>query len=165
MEGMEATGMTENQSTGESTPRARDKLRPRDKGRPRPASRRPTGRRTQKQLIGEAAEGIAADFLRAKGLEILERNYLRRLGELDIVARDGDVLVIAEVRTRASNRYGGAAASVDPRKQRRIIRAASQLLQQRRDLARLRVRFDVIAVLEMDREKPRVEWIQHAFLT
>ena len=151
--------MTENQSTEESTPRARDK------GRPRPTSRRPTGRRTQKQLIGQAAEDIAAGFLRAKGLEILERNYLRRLGELDIVARDGDVLVIAEVRTRASDRYGGAAASVDPRKQQRIIRAASQLLQQRRDLARLRVRFDVIAVLDMDRETPRVEWIRHAFLT
>jgi putative endonuclease len=128
-------------------------------------SRAPTGRRTQKQLIGQAAENIAADFLRAKGLEILERNYLRRLGELDIVARDGDVLVIAEVRTRASDRFGGAAASVDPRKQQRIIRAASQLLQQRRDLASLRVRFDVIAVLDMDRETPRVEWIQHAFLT
>jgi putative endonuclease len=156
---MEAIGMTEKQSTEESTPRARDK------GRPRPASRRPTGRRTQKQLIGHAAENIAADFLRAKGLEILERNYLRRLGELDIVARDGDVLVIAEVRTRASDRYGGAAASVDPRKQQRIIRAASQLLQQRRNLARLRVRFDVIAVLDMDRETPRVEWIRHAFLT
>ena len=128
-------------------------------------SRAPTGRRTQKQLIGQVAENIAADFLRAKGLEILERNYLRRLGELDIVARDGDVLVIAEVRTRASDRYGGAAASVDARKQQRIIRAASQLLQQRRDLAQLRVRFDVIAVLEMDRERPRVDWIQQAFLT
>jgi putative endonuclease len=129
------------------------------------ASRMPSGRRTQKQLIGQAAENIAADFLRAKGLEILERNYLRRLGELDIVARDGEVLVIAEVRTRSSDRYGGAAASVDARKQQRIIRAASQLLQQRRDLARLRVRFDVITVSEMDREPPRVEWLQHAFLT
>jgi len=151
--------MIEKQPTEEGTRRARDKRRP------RPASPRPTGRRTQRQLIGQAAENIAADFLRAKGLEILERNYLRRLGELDIVARDGDVLVIAEVRTRASDRYGGAAASVDARKQQRIIRAASQLLQQRRDLAQLRVRFDVIAVLEMDRERPRVDWIQQAFLT
>src|SRR5580704_18981728 len=99
-------------------------------------SRKPTGRRTQKQLIGQAAENIAADFLRAQGLDILERNYLRRMGELDIVARDRDVLVIAEVRTRSSDRYGGAAASVDPRKQQRIIRAASQLLQERRDLSR-----------------------------
>ena len=129
MEGMAATGMTEKQSTEESTPRARDKRRPTDKGGTRPASRRPTGRRTQKQLIGQAAEDIAADFLRAKGLEILERNYRRRLGELDIVARDRGVLVIAEVRTRATDRYGGAAASVDPRKQQRIIRAARAVLQ------------------------------------
>ena len=165
MDGMEATGMTEKQSTEKGTPRARDSLRPRDKGRPQPASHRPTGRRTQKQLVGQAAENIAADFLRAKGLEILERNYLRRLGELDIVARDGDVLVVAEVRTRASNRYGGAAASVDPRKQQRIIRAASQLLQQRKDLARLRVRFDVIVVSNIASEMPAIDWIQHAFLT
>ena len=129
------------------------------------SSRKPTGRRTEKQLIGLAAENIAADFLRAQGLEILERNYLRRLGELDIVARDRDVLVIAEVRTRATALYGGAAASVDPRKQRRLIRAASQLLQQRRDLSQLRVRFDVIAVSEIDAECGRVEWIRHAFLT
>jgi putative endonuclease len=128
-------------------------------------SRRPTGRRTERQRLGQAAENIAADFLRDQGLEILERNYRRRLGELDIVARDRDVLVIAEVRTRASDRYGGAAASVDPRKQQRLIRAASQLLQQRRDLAHLRVRFDVIAVLGTDSERPHVDWIRNAFLT
>jgi putative endonuclease len=129
------------------------------------AKRKPTGRRTQKQLIGQRAENIAAAFLRDQGLEILERNYLRRLGELDIVARDRDVLVVAEVRTRASNRYGGAVASVDLRKQQRLIRAASQLLQQRRDLSRLRVRFDVVAVSDVERQMPRVEWIRHAFLT
>jgi putative endonuclease len=129
------------------------------------AKRKPTGRRTQKQLIGQAAENIAADFLRAQGLDILERNYLRRMGELDIVARDRDVLVIAEVRTRSSDRYGGAAASVDPRKQQRLIRTASQLLQQRKDLAQLRVRFDVVVVSEMEAGCGRVEWIRHAFLT
>ena len=129
------------------------------------AKRKPTGRRTQKQLIGQAAENIAADFFRAQGLDILERNYLRRMGELDIVARDRDVLVIAEVRTRSSDRYGGAAASVDSRKQQRLIRAASQLLQERRDLSRLRVRFDVVVVSEMEAGCGRVEWIRHAFLT
>jgi putative endonuclease len=129
------------------------------------AKRKPTGRRTRKQLLGQAAENIAADFLRAQGLDILERNYLRRAGELDIVARDRDVLVIAEVRTRSSDRYGGAAASVDPRKQQRLIRTASQLLQLRRDLSQLRVRFDVVVVSEMDAGCGRVEWIRHAFLT
>ena len=86
-------------------------------------------------------------------------------GELDIVARDRDVLVIAEVRTRATDRYGGAAASVASRKQQRLIRAAGQLLQQRKNLSHLRVRFDVLAVLDLDREIPRVDWIRHAFLT
>jgi putative endonuclease len=129
------------------------------------AKRKPTGRRTQKQLVGARAEYIAADFLRDQGLEILERNYLRRLGELDVVAREDDVLVIAEVRTRATNRYGGAAASVDSRKQQRLIRAATQLLQQRKDLSHLRVRFDVLAVSDIDGEMPRVDWIRHAFLT
>jgi putative endonuclease len=110
--------------------------------------------------VGRAAENRAADFLRAQGLEILERNYLRRLGELDIVARERDVLVIAEVRCRSSSRFGGAAASVDFRKQRRLVRAASQLLQRRSDLARLPVRFDVICV-----SGPNIEWIRQAFLT
>ena len=122
---------------------------------------RTTGRRTTKQLAGMAAENRAADFLRAHGLEILERNYLRRLGELDIVARDPQgVLVIAEVRARASDRFGGAAASIDFRKQRRLVRAANQLLQQRADLARMPVRFDVICV-----SGPNIEWIRQAFLT
>ena len=129
------------------------------------ASRKPTGRRTQKQLIGQRAENIAADFLRDQGLEILERNYLRRVGELDIVARDRDVLVIAEVRTRRTDRYGGAAASVDPRKQQRLIRATHQLLQQRRDLSHLAVRFDVVAMSGLGGLSPRIDWIRHAFLT
>jgi putative endonuclease len=122
---------------------------------------RATGRRTRQQLIGQRAEDIAADFLRAQGIQVLERNYLRRLGELDIVARQGDTLIIAEVRTRATDRYGGAAASVDFRKQQRLVRAAAQLLQQRKDLSHLRVRFDVLAVSGA----ARIDWIQHAFLT
>ena len=127
--------------------------------------RAPTGRRTANQLLGAAAERIAADYLRAQGLEILELNFRRRLGELDIVAREGDVLVIAEVRTRSSDQFGGAAASVGPAKQTRLIRAAAQLLQQHRELSRLRVRFDVVTVSEVGQETQRVEWIRHAFST
>ena len=113
--------------------------------------------------IGRSAEDIAADFLTAQGLAVLLRNYRRRGGELDLVARDGDVLVIAEVRTRSTDEFGGAAASVDGWKQHKIIRAATQLLQQRNDLARLRVRFDVIVVRGADGARPTVEWLQHAF--
>jgi putative endonuclease len=67
------------------------------------------------------------------------------------------------VRTRATSAYGGAAASVDRRKQRCIARAASLLLQQRRDLASLPVRFDVIVVSDPESSAPTIEWIQHAF--
>jgi putative endonuclease len=118
---------------------------------------------TRRQQSGRRAEELAATFLRDAGCEIVQCNYRRRLGELDIIARHGGVLVVAEVRTRASAAYGGAAASVDRRKQRRIARAASQLLQQRRDLACLPVRFDVIVVSDPQALAPKIEWIQHAF--
>jgi putative endonuclease len=113
--------------------------------------------------IGRSAEDIAADFLVAQGLTVVLRNYRRRGGELDLIAREGDVLVIAEVRTRSTDEFGGAAASVDGWKQHKIIRAATQLLQQRKDLARLRVRFDVIVVRGADSPRPTVEWLKHAF--
>jgi putative endonuclease len=118
---------------------------------------------TVRQQRGRRAEDLAAEFLRAAGCEILQCNYRRRLGELDIVARANEVLVIAEVRTRTGSAYGGAAASVDRRKQQRITRAASQLLQQRPDLARLPVRFDVLVVSDPYGPSPAIEWIQHAF--
>ena len=113
--------------------------------------------------IGRSAEDVAADFLTGHGLTVLLRNYRRRSGELDLVAREGDVLVVAEVRTRSTEEFGGAAASVDGWKQHKIIRATLQLLQQRKDLAQLRVRFDVIVVRGADGQRPTVEWLKHAF--
>ena len=118
---------------------------------------------TARQQSGRRAEELAAEFLRAAGCEIVHCNYRRRLGELDIVALSGGVLVIAEVRTRTSSAYGGAAASVDRRKQQRITRAASQLLQQRADLAALPVRFDILIVSDPFGPAPSIEWIRHAF--
>jgi putative endonuclease len=128
-------------------------------------SRAPTGRRTYRQSVGRKAEDIAVEFLRGQGLEILERNFRRRLGELDIVAQEGDTLAIVEVRTRASDQYGGAAASVGPHKQQKLVRAAAQLLQQRGSLAHLRARFDVIVVTDVWTERPQVQWLRQAFLT
>jgi putative endonuclease len=118
---------------------------------------------TARQQRGQRAEELAAEFLRTAGCEILQCNYRRRLGELDIVARRDGVLLVAEVRTRTSSRYGGAAASVTHAKQRRITRAAQQLLQQRSELARLPVRFDVLVVSDPYGPSPTIEWIQHAF--
>ena len=111
-----------------------------------------------RQQIGQAAEDAAVVFLESQGLEILYRNFRRRAGELDIVARHSDELIIVEVRTRSSEKFGGAAASVDFRKQTKLRRAAALLLQQRKDLAALRVRFDVVAI-----GPAGIEWIKHAF--
>jgi len=112
----------------------------------------------ERQRIGQSAEDSAVEFLRSRGLTVLLRNYRGKVGELDIVARDESTLVVVEVRTRSSDRFGGAAASVDSRKQTKIRRAAALLVQRRRDLAALPVRFDVIAI------GPKgLEWIKHAF--
>jgi putative endonuclease len=118
---------------------------------------------TAAQVLGARAEQLALEYLQGRGLTIVERNYRRRLGEIDLVALDHGVLVIAEVRTRSSAAFGGAAASVDGRKQRRIIRAAAQLLQQNRNYAALPVRFDVLIISGAASAAPAVEWLRHAF--
>ncbi len=107
---------------------------------------------------GSLAENSAAAFLESQGFRIVARNFLRRIGELDVVARAGDLLVIAEVRTRANDQYGGAAASIGHSKQRRIIATASLFRDQHPELRQCRVRFDVLVV-----RNGRVEWLPHAF--
>jgi putative endonuclease len=118
---------------------------------------------TMRQEHGRRAELLACEFLQGHGLELLVRNYRRRLGELDLVLRDGATLVIVEVRTRSRAEFGGAAESIDGLKRRRIVRAAQQLLQRRGELARMPSRFDVVVVHDIASDKPRLEWIRHAF--
>ena len=111
-----------------------------------------------RRQTGSLAENTACAFLEAQGFTIITRNFLRRVGELDVVARAGELLVIAEVRTRASDLYGGAAASIGRAKQRRIAATAGLLLQRHRELRQCRVRFDVLIVRD-----GKVEWLKHAF--
>jgi putative endonuclease len=116
----------------------------------------PSGRRTPAQLAGISAEDRAADHLARHGLEIIARNFRTRLGEIDLVAKEGDVLVFVEVRMRASGSFGGALESITPAKQRRLRAAASQFLQKLRWMPRCR--FDVV-LLEAD----EVRWLRAAF--
>jgi putative endonuclease len=97
-------------------------------------------------VLGRAAEAAAASFLELLGYRLLMTNFRARGGELDIVAQDGDALAIVEVRYRAGDRYGGAAASITFAKRNRIIRAARALLATNPPLARLPARFDVVEV-------------------
>lgn len=96
--------------------------------------------------IGRAAEAAAARHLERIGYQILQNNFRARGGELDVVAIDGAALAIVEVRYRASDRFGGGAASITSDKRRRIIRAARALLATQPLLARMPARFDVVEV-------------------
>lgn len=97
-------------------------------------------------VLGRAAEEAAARFLERQGCRILVANFRAKCGELDLVAQDGEVLAIVEVRYRASDLYGGAAASITRAKRARIIRAARFLLATNPSLAKFPARFDVVEV-------------------
>ena len=95
----------------------------------------------------------------AAGCRILARNARFRDGEVDLIARERDLLVFVEVRMRASARFGGAAVSVNSRKQTRILRAAQHWLFSRYGERWPACRFDVITV----DGNGTIEWIRDAF--
>jgi putative endonuclease len=104
---------------------------------------------------GAAAEALAAEFLVARGLTIVTRNYRCRSGEIDVIARDRDTLVFVEVRLRSSPAFGGAAASITAAKRQRIARAARHYLAM---LGREPpCRFDAILLDALDSQ--RIEWL------
>lgn len=96
-------------------------------------------------VIGASSEDRAVAHLVREGFGIVERNYRCKVGELDIVARDGDVLVFVEVRSRRGTEFGTALDAISWRKQRKVSRVAAAYITLRR--ARFReARFDVIAI-------------------
>lgn len=115
-----------------------------------------------RHLAGSAAEAAAARLLRSHGLERVDANVRYRDGELDLVMRDGGTLVFVEVRYRADDAHGGAAASVTPAKQRRLIRAATRYLAAHPALAAMPCRFDVVCA-SGNPESPALEWLKAAF--
>ena len=112
--------------------------------------------RAARAIAGAKAEALAAEFLAARGMRIVERNFRRRCGELDLVAQDGDTLVFVEVRLRTRSDFGGAAASITAKKRARMTAAASLYL------ARLRstppCRFDAVLLDAID--SARSEWLK-----
>jgi putative endonuclease len=107
---------------------------------------------------GLDSETMAAEFLQGRGLEILVRNYRCRLGEIDLVAREGPTTVFVEVRRRATSAFGGAAASITHAKRAKLVRAARHYLSRLRDVPQCR--FDALLI---EGDPPRIEWIRDAF--
>ncbi|MEI7456877.1 MAG: YraN family protein [Nitrosomonadales bacterium] len=110
-------------------------------------------------MKGPDAEKLAAEFLQQQGLQLLAHNYRSRFGEIDLIMQDGSVLVFVEVRQRSRADYGGAAASIDVHKQRKLISTAQHYLAQLHHTPPCR--FD--ALLIDDAAGCHVQWLKNAF--
>ena len=113
----------------------------------------------ERKAIGQLGEELALAHLLANGLKPLIRNYRCKMGELDLVMMERETLVLIEVRCRSNKDYGGAAASVDWQKQRRLILAAEHLRMKRAELRR-----GNDGPRNADRSRPRLPavWVQPA---
>ena len=116
------------------------------------------------KTVGDRYENKAAEMISAEGLLILSRNFSAKTGEIDIIALDAQSLVFIEVRARSNPYFLSAAASVDRRKQLKILRTAQVFRQRNQQLAHLPCRFDVIAFeARQSRHNHTHRWIRSAF--
>ena len=125
-------------------------------------------RRAPHKQRGDQAENLALEFLLARGLTLIKRNHLCRMGEVDLIMQDGAVTVFVEVRLRSSGNTPGATASadnwvsaaesIDARKQRRIMTAARHYLIGRPDAP---CRFDCVLLSRLDADA--LDWMRDAF--
>ena len=104
------------------------------------------GRRDPRRFLGNAGEAAAERWLRRAGFAIVARGFRARCGEIDLIARDGALVVFVEVKTRTSDAFGRPAESVTARKRGRIARVASAFLA-RSGWAERACRFDVVEVV------------------
>jgi putative endonuclease len=102
-------------------------------------------------LLGRSGEDAAAAHLVRLGCSVLERNFRTRAGEIDLIARRGNLVIFCEVKTRRSSQWGLPAEAVNHRKQQRLRRLAGEWLSARRP-GRVEVRFDVVSVIVADNE-------------
>jgi putative endonuclease len=117
-----------------------------------------------KNNAGLAAEKLAATFLANHGLKLVAQNYHCRFGEIDLIMTDAATLVFVEVKLRSNNQFGGAAASITPQKQQKMILTAQHYLQQYvKNQSQTACRFDAILMNKADLNS--IEWIRNAFET
>ena len=115
----------------------------------------------QKKELGKKGEEIALRFLKKKGYRIIERNYVCKMGEVDIVAKEKDTLAFIEVKTRRTTTFGPPQMAVDQKKQEQLSKAALHFLKEKR-LEEAKARFDVVAILLGPRGE-EIELIRNAF--
>jgi len=116
---------------------------------------------TSRIALGKTGEDLACRELERRGYAILARRYRLRMGEIDIVCRDGRTVVFVEVKAREGKVFGEAAEAVTVTKRRRIVSLATEYLA-RHHLSDQPCRFDVVSI-QMNAGQPKIEVFQGAF--
>ena len=116
---------------------------------------------TRRQEFGRKAETIAIRTLKRGGYKIIEQNYRTRIGEIDIIAKDGKTIAFVEVKARKTTRYGHPKHAVTHAKQRKISMVALEYLKSTGQNS-AKARFDVVAITSMSYD-PQIEIIKNAF--
>ncbi len=125
------------------------------------ADRHGHGPRIDKKELGKKGEDLALRFLKKNGYRIIERNYVCKMGEIDIIAREKDTLVFIEVKTRTSTTFGPPQLAVNASKQRQMSKVALNFLKEKK-LEDVKARFDVVAIL-LGPKGEEIELIKDAF--
>lgn len=111
--------------------------------------------------IGNVFEEIAVSYLAKHGLRIIDRNFTTKFAEIDIIAKDNEILCFIEVRSRREGSFGAPYMTVDVRKQTKIVRAATAYLQ-RFYKKQPFCRFDIVSICG-SRDQPHIEYFKNAF--
>ena len=117
-----------------------------------------------RKSFGVYGENIAGKYLRKNGYKILQKNFRTKFGEIDIIAKENDVIAFVEVKTRESGEFASPFLSIDKNKQKHIIKASLVYLKSKKILEKHACRFDVISVISNDTgSSNKVELIKDAF--
>ena len=115
--------------------------------------------------IGQNAEDLALAFLTNNGMQLVERNYRCKVGELDLIMQHNNQLVFVEVRYRKHTGFGSGAETIDYRKQQKIIKSAEHFLQSHSKYSKLPCRVDVVSITtpsKNNQQQPSIDWIPNA---
>lgn len=111
--------------------------------------------------LGKKGEKLAVEYLRLKEYEILEQNYRYQKAEVDIIARRGNTLIAAEVKTRSTSEFGDPQDFVKPKQIQQLVKAMNHYVEESK--LDVDVRFDILAIVQ-NKAGTRIEHIQDAFL-
>jgi putative endonuclease len=111
--------------------------------------------------LGKKGEELALRFLKKRGYRIIEKNYVCKMGEMDIIAKEKDTLVFIEVKTRTSTLFGPPQLAVNSSKQRQLSKVALNFLNEKQ-LEDVKAMFDVVAILLVQKGE-EIELIKDAF--